>query len=139
MGDLARDLAKAFHALAALLARLVSTPRHRHPCHAEHEAWIDAIVAGLDALAAEDASVRPFTRGLRAVAGPQNVDDAGDYRGWLGIDAAGSGDRADLDAFAAARASIGHRRDACGERTFEALGHASSQCLLRDYCAAAGS
>jgi hypothetical protein len=139
MGDLARDLAEAFDALAALLARLVLAPRHRHPCHAEQKARIDAVVAGLDALAAEDASIRPFTRGLRAVAGPQNVDDAGDYRRWLGIDAAGPGDRADLDAFAAARASIGHRRDACGERTFEALGHASSRYFLRDYCAAAGS
>src|SRR5262249_37397249 len=137
MGDLARDLAEAFHAVAALPARLVPTARHRHSCHAEQKARIDAIVAGLDALAAEDASVRPFTRGLRPVAGPQNVDDAGDYRGWLGIDAAGPGDRADLDAFAAARARIGHRRNACGERTFEALGHASSQCLPRGYCAAA--
>src|SRR5262245_57763686 len=103
MGDLARDLAEAFNAVAALLARLIAVPRHRHACHAKQKARIDAVVAGLDALAAEDASVRPFARGLRPVAGPQNVDDAGDHRGGLGIDATRSRDRADLDAFAAAR------------------------------------
>src|SRR5947209_4039243 len=139
MGDLARDLAEAFHALATLLARLVPAPRHRHPRHAEQKARIDAVVAGLDALAAEDASVRPFARGFRAVAGPQNVDDTGDHCARLGIDATRARHRAHLDAFAAARASIGHRSNACGERAFEGLGHASSQSLLRDYCAAARS
>src|ERR1051325_4603243 len=109
MGDLARDLAEAFDALAALLARLIPVPRHRHPCHAEQKPRIDAVVAGLDTFAAEDASVRPSTGGIRPVAGPQNINDAGDHRRWLGVDAAGPGDRADLDAFAAARASIGHR------------------------------
>src|SRR5262252_5590801 len=139
MGDLTRDLAEAFDALAALLAHLLRAPRHCHPCHAEQKAWIDAVVTGFDALAAENASVRPFARGLRAVAGPQNVDDTGDHRGGRGIHATRARHRADFDAFAAARASIGHRRNACGERSFEGLGHASSHCLPRDYCAAATS
>jgi hypothetical protein len=139
MGDLARHLAEAFDALAALLAGLFPAPRHRHPGHTEQKARVDTVVAGLDALAAEDASGRPFARGIRAVAGPQNVDDAGDHRGWLGIDSTGTCDRADLNAFAAARASIGHRRNACGERAFEGFGHASSQYLPRDYSAGAGS
>ena len=102
-------------------------PRHGDPRHAEQEARIDAVVAGLDALAAEHAGIRPFARGFRAVAGAQNVENAADHRDRLGLDAAGPGDRADLDAFAAARAGVGHRLDACGQRGFESLGHAASR------------
>src|SRR6266542_584430 len=127
MGDLARDLAESLDALAALVARLILAPRHRHPRHAEQEPRIDAVVAGLDAFAAEHAGVRPFARGLRAVAGSQNVDDPADHRARLGVNAARARHRADLDAFAAARASIGHRRDACGQRSLERLAHAASQ------------
>ena len=52
VGDVARDLAKAVDALTAPLRRLILVSRHRHPRHAEHEARIDAVVAGLDAFAA---------------------------------------------------------------------------------------
>src|SRR5262249_60045575 len=112
MGDVVRDLAESLDAMAALLARLVLAPRHRHPRHAEQETRIDAVVASLDAFAGEHAGARPLARGLRTVAGAQNVDDAGDDRARLGVDAAGAGHRTDLDAFAAARAGIGHRRGA---------------------------
>jgi len=126
VGDLARDLAESLDAVAALVARLVLAPRHRHPRHAEQETRIDPVVAGLDAFAGEHAGARPFARGVRAVAGAQNVDDAGDDRARLGVDAAGARHRTDLDAFAAARARIGHRRDACGQGGFECVGHAAS-------------
>src|SRR5262245_5218549 len=126
MGDLARDLAESLDAMAALVARLVFAPRHRHPCHAEQKTRIDAVVAGLDAFAAEHAGARPFARGVGTVAGAQNVDDAGDDRARLGVDTARPRHRTYLDAFAAARAGIGHRRDACGQRGFECVGHAAS-------------
>ena len=67
---------------------------------------------------------------LRDASGPspgfQDVDDAGDDRDRLGLHAAGPGDRADLDAFAAAGAGIGHRRDPFGQRGFECGGHAGA-------------
>ena len=65
--DLARDLAKSFDPVAALRGRLVIVPRHHHPRHVEHEARIDAVVAGLDAFAGEHAGVRPLARRFRAV------------------------------------------------------------------------
>src|SRR5262249_43999829 len=134
MGHLARDLAEAIDALAALLARLQRAPRHRHPRHAEHEPRIDAVVAGLDAFAREHAGVRPFARCFGPVAGAQNVDDAGDDRARLGLDAAGSGHRADLDALAAAGAGVRHRGDASGQCALEGLGHAAS---VHEYATAA--
>src|SRR5262249_9222381 len=94
--------------------------------HAEQETRIDAVVAGLDAFAGEYAGARPFARGVRTLARAQNIDDAGDDRARLGVDAAGAGHRTDLDAFAAARAGIGHRRDACGQPGFECVGRAAS-------------
>src|SRR5712692_10089974 len=126
MGDLARDLAVALDALPALLGRLVLVSRHRDPRHPEQEARIDAVIAGLDAFAGQHAGARPFARRFRPVAGFQNVDDAGNDRDRLGVDAAGPGHRADLDAFAAARAGVGHRGDALGQRSFERDGHAGS-------------
>ena len=126
VGDVARDLAEAVDALTAPLRRLILVSRHRHPRHAEHEARIDAVVAGLDAFAAEHARIRPFARGLRAVAGAQDVDDAGDHGDGLGVHAAGAGDRTDLDALAAAGAGVRHRLDACGQRGFEGGGHAGT-------------
>ena len=126
VGDVARDLAEAVDALTPPLRRLILVSRHRHPRHAEHEARIDAVVAGLDAFAAEHARVRPFARRLRAVAGAQDVDDAGDHGDGLGVHAAGAGDRTDLDALAAAGAGVRHRLDACGQRGFEGGGHAGT-------------
>src|SRR6185295_20177807 len=126
VGDVARDLAKAVDALTPPLRRLILVPRHRDPRHAEHEAWIDAVVAGLDAFAGEHAGICPFARRLGAVAGAQDVDDAGDHGDGLGVHAAGAGDRTDLDALAAAGAGVRHRLDACGQRGFESGGHAGT-------------
>ena len=135
---LARDLAEAVDALPPPLRRLISVSRHRDPRHAKHEARIDAVVAGLDAFAGKHAGIRPLARGLRAVTGAQDVDDAGDHRDGLGVHAAGAGDRADFDAFAAAGAGVRHRLDACGQRGFESGGHAghelSSANSRPDYC-----
>ena len=75
---LARDLAETFDAAAG------AAPAARRACCAiftraivQHEARIDAVVAGLDAFAGEHAGVGPLARRVRAVAGLQNVDDAG--------------------------------------------------------------
>src|SRR5262249_9775510 len=127
MGDLARDLAESLDPVAALVARLILAPRHRHPRHAEQKTRIDAVVAGLDAFAAEHAGARPLARGVRTVAGAPNVGGPGDARARLAVDAARPRRRTAVDAFAAARAGIGHRRDACGQRGFESLGHAASR------------
>src|SRR5260370_36392538 len=66
MGDFARDLAESLDPVAALLARLVLASRHRHPCHAEQETRVDAVVASPYAFAGEHASVRPFSRCIPA-------------------------------------------------------------------------
>ena len=83
MRDLARDLAEAFDAVAAL-DRRVSWPAPSDARHVKEESRIDAVVAGLDAVAGEQAAARPFARRVvaRAVvtrAMPQNVDDAADH------------------------------------------------------------
>ena len=44
----------------------------------------------------------------------------------LGVHAAGAGDRADLDALAAAGAGVRHRLNACGQSGFEGGGHAGT-------------
>src|SRR5438477_12496826 len=106
MAHVARDLTKAFDALAALLVRVMPMSRHRDSRHAEEEARIDAVIAGLDALAGEHAGARPFARGFRTVPRAQNVDDAIDHGPRLGLDTARPGHRADLDAFAATGAGI---------------------------------
>ena len=123
MGHLARDLAEAVDPLTTSLRRFIPMSRHRDPRHAEHEARIDPVVAGLDAFAGEHAGIRPFARGLRAVAGAQDVDDAGDHSDGLGVHAAGAGDRADLDTLAAAGAGVRHRLNACGQSGLEGGGH----------------
>src|SRR5258707_15314492 len=128
MGDLARDLAEAIDSVAALIARLIPAPRRGDSCHAEQEARVDAVIARLDAFAREDAGVRPLARCFRTIASTHNVDDPVDDRARLGGNAARSRHRANLDAFAAARAGVGHCRDACGERGFECLAHAA-HCL----------
>src|SRR5437868_13667696 len=135
MGDLARDLAEAIDSVAALLARLLPAPRHCDSCHAEQETRIDAVIAGPDAFPGEHAGVRPFARCFRAIARSHNIDDPIDHRARFGRNAARSRHRADLDAFAATRAGIGHSRDACGERGFECLAHVVSPSLLVEYSA----
>src|SRR5258707_1651059 len=114
MGDLARDLAEAIDSVAALIARLIPAPRRGDSCHAEQKARVDAIIAGLDAFAREDAGVRPLARCFRTIARTHNVDDPIDHRARLGGNAARSPHRANLDAFAAARAGLGHLRGSFG-------------------------
>ena len=135
MGDLARDLAEALDPVTALFGGLVPASRHRDPRHAEQKTRIDAVIAGPDAFSGEHAGVRPFARCFRAIARSHNIDDPIDHRAWFGRNAARSRHRADLDAFAATRAGIGHSRDACGERGFECLAHAASPSLLGEYSA----
>jgi len=76
---------------------------------------------GFDAFAGKDAGIGPFARGLVAVTGAHDVDDAANDRGRIlqlfGAKSAGRGDRTNLDAFAAARARFRHRlraRVQCG-------------------------
>jgi len=47
----------------------------------QQKARIDAIIAGFDAFARKDAGIGPFARGLIAVAGSDNIDNAADDRG----------------------------------------------------------
>src|SRR5262249_32200977 len=117
------DLAEAVDALLALLGRLVLVSRHRHARHAEEKARIDPVVAGLDAGAGEHAARRPFARGFRAIAGLEDIDDARDHLDRFGFDTARAGDRAHLDALAAAGAGIGHRGGPFGQGGFEGHRH----------------
>ena len=78
MFHIARDFAEAFDALAALRHRVVFGARHGDPRHVQQEARIDAIIAGLDAVAGEQARRCPFARGVVALAVAQDVDDAAD-------------------------------------------------------------
>ncbi len=60
VGDVARHLAEALHAEAALLHGRVPVARHGDPRHPQKEPRIDAVVAGLDALAGEHAGIQPI-------------------------------------------------------------------------------
>ena len=137
MGHLARDLAEAVDAAAALGRRIGLGPRHGDSRHAEKKARIDAIVAGLDAFARKHARVGPLARRFIALAETQNVDDAVDHVARLGGDAAGSRDRTDFDAFAAAGARIDHAVDAGLQRGFERLGHSCHEVRSHKGAAAA--
>ena len=123
----ARHFAESLDAAAALRRRLALGARHLHPRHVEEKPRIDAIVARLDAFARQHAAARPFARRLVAGAVAQNVDDAGDdldgILPLLGGQPGGCGDRADLDAFAAAGAGVGHGVGARHQGGFECLGH----------------
>src|ERR1700704_1560379 len=60
------------------LGRFVLRSRHRNTCHVEQKAWIDAVIAGLDAFAAEYAGARPFARQLGTIPGSHDVENACD-------------------------------------------------------------
>src|SRR5258706_8604428 len=115
MGDLARDLAEAIDSVAALIARLIPPPRRGDSCHAEQEARVDAVIAGFDAFAREDAGVRPLARCFRTIAGSHNVDDPIDHRARHGGNPGPSRPRPNLPTFAAAPARVAHPRDPLGE------------------------
>ena len=125
--DVARDLAKTFDAAAAHRHRVVLGARHGGPRHAKEEARIDAVVAGLDAVAGAHAAGRPVARRFGALAPAQNVDDAADDADRIvarrGFQPGGAGDRASLDAFAATGAGVDHGVDAALQGGLEGLGH----------------
>ena len=60
-------------------AGVLVVPHHREPRHRQQEARIDAVVAGLDALAAGHAGLGPFLGFRRALAEAQDVEHAGDH------------------------------------------------------------
>src|SRR5580700_5322164 len=129
--DVARDLAKAFDTAAALRDHVVLGSRHGDTRHAEQKARIDAVVAGLDAIAGTDAAARPLSRRLVASLAimtlTQDIDDAADDAHGIvacrGFEPGSAGDRTDLDALAAARAGVGHCRGAGLQGGFEGFGH----------------
>src|SRR6516162_10378648 len=109
--DFARHFAETVDAVLAL-DPWIRLARHFHPGYVQQKARIDSIIAGLDAFAGQDAGIGPFARGVVAVAGADDVDDAADDRGRIfqvfGAKSAGAGNRADFDALAATRARIRH-------------------------------
>jgi hypothetical protein len=56
---------------------------------------------------------------------PENVENAIDHLPGLGVDAGGTGNRANLDAFATAGAGVNHGADAGMQGRFEGLRHGS--------------
>src|SRR6202043_946671 len=93
---------------------------HGDARHRQQEAWIDTLIARLDAFAAEHAGLRPFARGFGAIPVAHDVDDAGDdVFGRRIRDARRLHARTDLDAPAAPRAGVKHLLDACFEGGFE--------------------
>jgi hypothetical protein len=124
MRDLARNFAETIDAIFALYCR-VGPARHLDPRHVQQEARINAVVAGLDTFARENAGIGPFAGGLIALAGAHNVDDAvNDCGGILQLfrrESAWPGDRANLNAFAATGAGIGHGQRARFQGGFECL------------------
>ena len=112
--------------LSAHVTLWVLGTRHGDPRHVEQEARVDAVVAGLDALATEHAGIRPLAGSFRPVAVAHDVNDPGDHSARLGIpDIRRAGDRAGLKALAALRAGVRHRRDAGREGRFESACHGS--------------
>jgi hypothetical protein len=131
--DAVSDRAIAHHALAPPILRGVLRFRRGDPRHRQHEARIDAVVAGLDALAGEDAALRPFVRGLGPAARAQNVEHARHHRLWLGVrDAHRLLHRAGLDTFAATGAGVENVLDAALQGGFKGhLGHGNTSMLRR--------
>ena len=73
-----RHFAETFDAVLALRHGVVFGVHHGDARHVQQEPRIDAVVAGLDAVAGEEAARRPFARRFVAFAAPQKVDDAVD-------------------------------------------------------------
>ena len=140
--DVARDLAKTIDAAAAHRHRVVLGARHGGSRHAKEEARIDAVVAGLDAIAGAHAAGGPMARRIAALAPAQNVDDAADDADRIvacrGFQPGGAGDRASLDAFAATGAGVDHGVDAALQGGLEGLGHGRTVIALSLTPATAG-
>ena len=119
------DVAEALDALAALRHGVVFAAHHGDARHVQQEARIDAVIAGLDAVAGEQAPRCPFARRVVAVTVAQDVDDAVDDVNRIlplfGREPGRDRGRADFDAFAAARAGIGHGIGARLQGGFECL------------------
>jgi len=113
----------ALDAFLAACRQIHGCPGARNARHRQQEARVDAVIAGLDALAGQYAGVGPVLRALGPVAGLQYLDDAADDRLRLVRHLAGPGDGASLDAFSAARAGVDHLVDAGGKRGFEGGSH----------------
>src|SRR5580704_2259329 len=59
---IAAEIAVSFHTLSASLRQRVGGLGDAETCHGKQEAWIDTVVARLDAFPAEHAGRRPFAR-----------------------------------------------------------------------------
>src|SRR5262249_13555245 len=98
------------------VGQLVLGLRHRDARHSKQKAWIDSVIARLDARAAKHAGRGPFARDLATLAGAQDVEhpaydvlrarifDTGRFYAWT-----------DLDALAAPRAGVDHKTDTTTE------------------------
>ena len=119
-GDVPADLAEACDALAPPLRQFMVGFGKGDARHRQQKARIDAVVAGLDTLAAEHAGGGPFARHFRPLAGAHDVEDAADDVAGADIRDPGRRDTgADLDAFAAARAGVEHVVHAAIQRRLE--------------------
>jgi hypothetical protein len=119
-GDVALQLADGLGTGAPALQQFLVRALHRDPGHREEEARIDAIVASAHTVAAQHARLRPEARRLGPAAAPQDVDHAANHRLRRGVfDPGRLHARADLDAFATARAGISHLLDALGQGRLE--------------------
>jgi hypothetical protein len=119
-GHIAAEIAVPLHAEAAPVGQLASGLGEGEACHRQQEARIDAVIAGLDALAAEHARCGPSARRFGSIAAAYDVEHAADDVLRARIrDAGGFHAGADLDTFAAPRAGIEHVRDAFVEGRLE--------------------
>jgi hypothetical protein len=117
--DVLAHAAEALHAELAALARLGAL-RHGEPSHREQEARVDAVVAGLDAFAAQHAGLGPALRLLPAFAQPHYVQHAGHHRLRIGFaQARRARDRTGGEARTARGAGVEHVVDATVEGGLE--------------------
>ncbi len=86
----------------------------------QQETRIDAVVAGLDALAARHAGLGPFLGFGRALAEAEDVEHAGHHRDRVGVsETRGGRDGTGFEAGAALGAGVEHVVDAAGESVFK--------------------
>src|ERR1700722_18085555 len=142
MIDLLRNVAEAHHAVATLGCRIVFGARHLDLRHVNEKARVYAVAAGLDALAAEHAAVRPVAGSFVALTVTQNVENSGDdadpLAACFGFEASGAGDRARFNALAATGAGIDHFVDTGLQYGLESFGHtynvAPNRARLKGIC-----